>query len=66
VQQVQAIWARLRGPTYAQALVRKIGESRRLYRRGRATALEVDTGSYTNLCDLNRVVGTGWYRGSPR
>jgi hypothetical protein len=45
---------------------RKIGESRRLYRRGRATALEVDTGSYTNLCDLNRVVGTGWYRGSPR
>ena len=51
------IWARLLGPTYARALVRKIGESRRLYRRGRATPLEIDTGSYTNLYDLNLVRG---------
>jgi hypothetical protein len=59
VQQVRVIWARLLGPTYARALVRKIRESRRLYRRGRATPLEVDTGSYTNLYDLNRV-GRRW------
>jgi hypothetical protein len=55
VQQVRVIWTRLLSPTYARALVRKIGESRRLYRRGRATPLEVDTGSYTNLYDLKRV-----------
>jgi ARC6-like, IMS domain len=57
VQQVRVIWARLLSPTHARALVRKIGESRRLYRRGRATPLEVDNGSYTNLYDLNRVDG---------
>jgi hypothetical protein len=57
VQQVRVIWVRLLGPTYARALVRKIGESRRLYRRGRATPLEIDTGTYTNLYDLNRVGG---------
>ena len=60
VQQVRVLWARLLGPTDARAFVRKIGESRRLYRRGRATALEVDTGSYTNLCDRNRVGGHWW------
>jgi hypothetical protein len=65
VQQVRVIWARLRGPTYARALVRKIGESRRLYRRGRATPLEVDTGTYTNVYDLKRVRGH-WLRGSLR
>ena len=37
--------------------MRKIGESRRLYRRGWATPLEVDAGSYTNLHDLKRVRG---------
>jgi ARC6-like, IMS domain len=57
VQQVREIWVRLLGPTYARVLVRKVGESRRLNRRGRATPLEVDTGSYTNLYDLNRVGG---------
>jgi hypothetical protein len=49
VQQVRVIWARLLSPTYARALVRQIGESWRLSRRGRATPLEVDTGAYTNL-----------------
>jgi ARC6-like, IMS domain len=57
VQQVRVIWARLLRPTYARALVRKDGESRRLYRRGRVTPLEVDNASYTNLYDLNRVGG---------
>jgi hypothetical protein len=57
VQQVRVIWARLLGPTYARALVRKIGESRCLYRRGRVTPLEIETGTYTNLYDLNRVGG---------
>ena len=57
VQQVRVIWARLLSPTYARALARKDGESRRLYRRGRATPLEVDTSSYTNLYDLNWVGG---------
>ena len=51
------IWARLLSPAYAQALARKIGESRRLYRRGRAAPLEVDARSYTNLYDLNLVDG---------
>src|SRR5205085_3894453 len=61
VQQVQVIWARLLSPAITQriTLVPQIGESRRLYRRGRATPLEVDTGSYTNLYDLNRV-GRHW------
>ena len=57
VQRVRVIWARLLSPTYARALVRKTGESRRLYRCGRAALLEVDTGAYTNLYDLNRVGG---------
>jgi hypothetical protein len=59
VQQVQVIWVRLLSPTSAQAIMRKIGESRRLYRRGRATPLEVDNSSYTNLYDLN-LVGGHW------
>jgi hypothetical protein len=57
VQQVRVIWARLLSPTYARALVRKEGEARRLYRHGRATPLEVDEASYTNLYDLDRVGG---------
>ena len=57
VEQVRVIWVRLLSPTSARALMRKVGESRRLYRRGRARPLEVDTGSYTNLYDLNRVDG---------
>jgi hypothetical protein len=57
VQQVQVIWVRLLSPTSAQALLHKFGESRRLYRRGRATPLQVDNSSYSNLYDLNRVDG---------
>ena len=58
VQRVDVIWVRVIDPSHARALMRKLGETRRLYRQGQRAPMLVAQGSYYNLYDLDHIDGT--------